>query len=336
MRADIERECRYSTAGPVFVVGLWRSGTSLLYSLLNQHPQVALLYEGDLSLLWPLFSPLYRPDWLARWDLWNQALTRHQVEPSSIPDGIRDLRAASEAVYRAYAQKKGATISGEKSPNYHDCLVRLAHTFPGSKYILIWRDPADICRSVTRAAMSSPFLARAGTANRVLLGCERFKKQSDQLRRLGVPLYQFHYEDLTLKTEEVMRGICVFLEIEYDPRMAVLDGADRSAIYPGEHHLMVKSAAITTAGARVEVLSPALRKKIERYMRLWRRKYGMEWALLGRLTDAPAGDEPSLWERFWDRLSYRCFRTYDLLIRIAFCFTPPQLWKAYRNLRTRS
>ena len=28
------------SAGPVFVVGMWRSGTSLLYALLNQHPQI--------------------------------------------------------------------------------------------------------------------------------------------------------------------------------------------------------------------------------------------------------------------------------------------------------
>jgi hypothetical protein len=32
--------------GPLFVLGMWRSGTSLLYALLNQHPQIALMYEG--------------------------------------------------------------------------------------------------------------------------------------------------------------------------------------------------------------------------------------------------------------------------------------------------
>jgi len=30
---------------PVFVVGVFRSGTSLLYSLLNQHPEIGLMYE---------------------------------------------------------------------------------------------------------------------------------------------------------------------------------------------------------------------------------------------------------------------------------------------------
>ena len=41
--------------GPVFVVGMWRSGTSLLYALLNQHPQIGLMYESDMLTLSPLF-----------------------------------------------------------------------------------------------------------------------------------------------------------------------------------------------------------------------------------------------------------------------------------------
>ena len=60
---------RSSTAesGPLFVIGMWRSGTSLLYSLLNQHPQIALLYEGDLPLLRPLFSRIMFCGFRSRW-----------------------------------------------------------------------------------------------------------------------------------------------------------------------------------------------------------------------------------------------------------------------------
>ena len=41
--------------GPLFVVSMWRSGASLLYALLNKHPQVALTYEADLWLLRSVF-----------------------------------------------------------------------------------------------------------------------------------------------------------------------------------------------------------------------------------------------------------------------------------------
>src|ERR1700737_195615 len=50
---------------PLFVVGVARSGTSLLYALLNQHPQIAILFEGSLPFLRTLFRvPWARSDWL--------------------------------------------------------------------------------------------------------------------------------------------------------------------------------------------------------------------------------------------------------------------------------
>src|ERR1700728_4104760 len=76
---------------PLFVVGMFRSGTSLLYALLNQHPQIALMYEGDLVHLPSLFwLPTNTRQWLARWEFWNGSLSRHKVDLSEIPEGISD------------------------------------------------------------------------------------------------------------------------------------------------------------------------------------------------------------------------------------------------------
>src|SRR5262245_56342443 len=54
--------------GPLFIVAMWRGGSSLLYALLNKHPQVALTFEADL---WRMRSVFYKParycDWAARW-----------------------------------------------------------------------------------------------------------------------------------------------------------------------------------------------------------------------------------------------------------------------------
>src|ERR1700685_110141 len=74
--------------GPLFVVGMWRSGTSLLFALLNKHPQVALMYEGDLSILRPLFWTR-RPEgkWLDRWEFWNLAPQRHNLDRNRILSG---------------------------------------------------------------------------------------------------------------------------------------------------------------------------------------------------------------------------------------------------------
>src|SRR5450755_3090700 len=103
-----------SPSGPLFVVGMWRSGTSLLYTLLNQHPQIALLYEGDIPILRPFFWPLQRSQWFARWEFWNGAAHRHKIDRATLPARPPNAQEAAEAVYHQYASRMNAAIWGEK------------------------------------------------------------------------------------------------------------------------------------------------------------------------------------------------------------------------------
>ena len=90
------------------------------------------------------------------------ALSRHKIDPAAIPADISDLPAAFRAVAEQYASKKGATVWGCKSPTYYDCMTQFADWYPNAKFIVIWRDPADVCRSIVRAAEKSPWFARSG------------------------------------------------------------------------------------------------------------------------------------------------------------------------------
>jgi hypothetical protein len=117
------------------------------------------MYEADLPLLRQLFRKAgSKPDWLERWEFWNSALTRHRIDSQQIPGKIPDLKSAAEIVWRQYA---GEALYGEKSPNYFDSLQWLAREFPDARFVVIWRDPADICRSPywlsqTQARLRSP------------------------------------------------------------------------------------------------------------------------------------------------------------------------------------
>ncbi len=189
------------SSGPVFVVGMWRSGTSLLYALLNQHPQIGLMYESDFPLLSPLFFlPRKSSSWIPKVDSWNGALTRHKIDSASIPENTVGLPNAFREVAKQYARKKGATVWGCKSPNYYDCMNQLADWFPDAKFIVIWRDPADVCRSIVRAAKKSPWFARPGMDLRALLGCRRMKEEADQLVRRGAAIHQLQYDDSSART----------------------------------------------------------------------------------------------------------------------------------------
>src|ERR1700758_2770884 len=58
---------------PLFVLSLPRSGSTLLYTLLNQHSQIALLYEADLpTMRLFLHGQFSNGNWRERWEFWNQ------------------------------------------------------------------------------------------------------------------------------------------------------------------------------------------------------------------------------------------------------------------------
>src|SRR5579883_3339234 len=75
---DKPKPSTLQASGPLFVISMWRSGSSLPYALLNTHPQVSLMFEADLVLLRYSFLKLGRcQDWQARSQVWNVAHIRH-------------------------------------------------------------------------------------------------------------------------------------------------------------------------------------------------------------------------------------------------------------------
>jgi hypothetical protein len=315
---------------------MFRSGTSLLYALLNQHPQIALMYEGDLAHLPSLFwMPTDTAEWMAKWDFWNAAPSRHKIDVGKVPAGISDLESAVREVYVEYArQKKGATIWGCKSPTYSDEISRLARTFPKARFIIIWRDLRNIMGSVVKAAEEPSFFRRKGMTLRVLLGYHDMKVQTDRVIEQGIQVHQINYEDLVRDPVATMQGICDFLRVAFDSRMASPERADRSAIEKARHHAKVMNERIIVSKSDAVTLPPALQGKIGRYLCMWKEQYSDTWpvypqALEGEVT------KPSLWERFWDRLRYRGLQIWTQATPILFSLIPLGCWEAYRELRGR-
>ncbi len=322
---------RPQAAGPLFVVSMWRSGSSLLYALLNKHPQVNLMYEADLLLLRPVFlQPAGFSDWAERWQFWNEAFARHGLDPQDVPAGISDFRTAFEAVHKEYARRKGASIWGDKSPNYYDCLRAMARTFPDAKFIIVWRDPEGTANSILRAAaMGNSYFKKRGGVLRGLLGYSVFKKECDWLVAHGKPVCQVSYEDLVSETTAVMQKVCRFLEIPYVDGLSSLQGADRTAIYGGQHHANVKGDKIVS-GPRPNVVDENLRNKIGQYVVWWRSRYAGSWPPFPR-GDKADTQPRSFFHRVKDRMQYRGRRAFDLFTTFAFCAAPRGLLRKYRD-----
>ncbi len=321
--------------GPVFVVSMWRSGSSLLYALLNKHPQVALMYEADLMLLRPVFlKPGSLCDWAERWEFWNDALSRHKLSASEFAQGAWNFPRAFAAVHQQYAQQRGAAIWGDKSPNYYDRLNEMADLFPGARFIIVWRDPEGTANSILRAAsLGNSYFSRKGAAHCGLLGYEVLKKECDQLVRRGVPVCQVSYEELNTETAWAMQRVCGFLKIPYNDSLSSLAGADRSAILDGAHHANLRGDEIIR-GPRPEVLGEALRANIRGYISWWRQRYGAAWPPYPPSSE-PDTRIPSFHLRLMDLLLYKIFRTRDRISPLVFSFIPISLLRRYRAAKQR-
>lgn len=318
---------------PIFVAGVWRSGTTLLYTLLNQHPDIRLFYEGDLPVLWPMFwVPWSRKEWVEKWEYWNAGVSRHDLDPLRLTAPVKSLADAAELVGREYCRQKGATVWGCKSPSYYNQLVSLARQFPKARFIVIWRDPDEICRSVIRAAASGLWFSRPGMTHKALLASETLKKQCERLQSMGANLHQIYYRDLVDDTSNTMHSICEFLSLPFNPAVTVLNQADRSAVFEGAHHSLARSNQIVSRKEPKGALPSELASKILRYKAHWKAKFGDDW-ILSRRFSAIGETKPGIWERASDQVLYIALRLWDSGPRMVFSVLPTSVWQAYRSLK---
>ncbi len=322
---------------PLFVLSVWRSGSSLLYSLLNQHSRIALMYEGDLPRLHRfLWGRFHGGTWRERWEFWNQGPSRHGMAIESMRADMPNAWEATRVIYQELALRKQATIWGEKTPHWYDCPLQMAENFPDARFIFLWRDTNAVLKSVARAAHADRFFRKAGFTEKVLLGNENLRHACDAMKAQGRPVHEVNFEDLTFNTAECMRQICQFLELPFEERMVSLEGADRSAVASGEHHMMVRSDRIVGPRARAEVLPPALRAKISRYVCRWKQRSNGEWPKYP-LELAPGTQPPSRLELLIDRVRYQEFLCRDRLVAAVYAVVSIGLARKLRSwLRRRS
>jgi hypothetical protein len=221
------------------VVGVARSGTTLLRLMLDAHSQLAVTHEtGFIPSLRALSSPLglgvysrlgdvikglgrrrerreefYRTlTGLVNWGDFHvpaESLREslREVEPFNVADGLRSF-------FRLYAARFGKPRWGDKTPNYCLQLRRVAAVLPEARFVHIIRDGRDASLSV-RGLHFSPGNDIATLASH---WARRVRAARRQSRRC--PHYlEVRYEDLLLDTTAVLRRVCEFVQLDYEPGM---------------------------------------------------------------------------------------------------------------------
>lgn len=324
-----EPSTKTATTTTLFVVGVFRSGTSLLYALLNQHPKISLMYECDVWNFPRFFSRMrFQQDWRERLEFYANALSRHRMVMKDSVSGVDHLRNPDD-LYRAFAENKEAQIIGEKSPFYCNRLCDLARNHPGASFILIWRDPVETFRSIEETARKSRYFRRPGMLSRLIYYQEEMIYGAAELTRSGHRVHHVTYVDLIDHTEDACRNICRFLDIEFDNKMTALAGADLSAIFHAPHFEHLRLGKIGRRQATHQI-NPRVVEKLRRFDNRWDR---LCHELLNFQYNAESGPEPGAFERVYDRILGRLLCGLDGAVRVGFEFLPLPWLRTYRQAK---
>ena len=184
---------------PVFIIGMPRSGTSLVEQILASHPEVG--GGGELQHL-------------------NNAAARLRQEAGYPlqPVSGANLREIAKAYLERLKETDGDAVRiTDKMPTNFRILGLAARLFPNSRIIHVRRHPMDI-------GLSSYFQNFYGTGNVFIYSFDWFAHYYDEYRRLmehwrtvlPVNMLELDYEALVADQESESRRLVEFLGLEWD------------------------------------------------------------------------------------------------------------------------
>ncbi|WJW75302.1 sulfotransferase [Thiohalobacter sp. IOR34] len=219
--------------GPLFIVGMPRSGTKLLRDLLNRHPRIAIpdvetMIFPYLVKNWHGFSGLEQE---AGFHEFYVRMARHfffeylrkrgeALAEDEWRSYIKEYSPAGvfEALVRAVTKNPqgGNIIWGDKSPSYIEYIEVIAAQYPTARFVHIVRDVRDYCLSINKAWGKNKYRA----AYRWRRGVAKARRAGQQVNDRYMEVY---YESLLEDPPGQLGRICDFLGIDFVSEMGSLD-----------------------------------------------------------------------------------------------------------------
>lgn len=217
-----------------FVVGVNRSGTTLLRMMLDSHPELAI--PPETHFIPALFDAMHTarkegermtPDQVVEFMVNHRRWGDFGLDPDVLAGRISNLKRMRpkfvlRAFYELYAETQGKRRYGDKTPGYVKQMGIVHRALPESRFIHLIRDGRDVA------------LSREGRVAAEELTVERhakiWKRRINRARGQAPRVKHYlevRYEDLVEDPETVLRRICEFIELPFDP--AMLSYHERSA-----------------------------------------------------------------------------------------------------------
>jgi tetratricopeptide (TPR) repeat protein len=185
---------------PVFIVGMPRSGTSLVEQIAASHSRV--FGAGELHALG---------------EIWDTLSTHNRGRPVEKWDAAFARRLADRHVGSLQALGNGAVRIIDKMPDNIFFLWLVAALFPSARIILCQRDLRDVCLSCYFHHFTEGHLYACDLADCGARALEIDRLASHWLQVLPLEILVIDYEKLVLDPEGESRRLIEFLGLEWEP-----------------------------------------------------------------------------------------------------------------------
>lgn len=278
-----------STDSPIFIVGMSRSGTTLLSRMLDAHSEIAILPEtwwyvvlDRLGCMHVFTDPSQTSLFFN--EVWeNLKAYRDPAARVVAREAAKQTRYVGptapilERLGQAYAKERNARIWGEKTPGHALWLPQIRQSFPRARVLFMVRDPRDVLVSYddrwNAARRDADYLASTSALLKFFL--------VNLLNSPDFPPEQLcwvKYETLTAQPSAELERICGFLGVEFEPSMVDFHRQHHDVgrdMVEGQHHLLLSKPATTDhVGRYQKVFGPSQIALVERLL-------GEEMQILG-------------------------------------------------------
>jgi len=234
---------RIQVDSPLMIVGVGRSGTTLLQAILNAHPAVCFPPESHFIrdfVANPEAHRIYQQKGLEGVEKLledNPYIRRMGIPTENVLHSFKDGKdvfsygALFKKYLILYALSRGKRRVGEKDPANTLYLPQIHSLFPDAKVIQIIRDPRDVIVSRLNTKMER--------TNTIEAYAQGYVHQFISARNTGRELFKSHYfeiyyEDLLSRPYDIMQELCQKLGLDFHERMMSFQQDAREIISEGE------------------------------------------------------------------------------------------------------
>lgn len=218
---------------PFFIVGHERSGTTLLAAAFDRHSRVAVPPETHFFTdVCPARQAHRRADcaFMVNHLFRGNRIRDLNLSPQELFHRIEGAHPTWSQLFvevlRLYAESRGKTRVGEKTPNHWRVVPQLLDLFPGSRAIWVVRDARDTVLSLMKVPWKRHSnLALHGVQWRItterMLACES---------QFAGRILRVKFEDLVTTPQAQLERACRFIGINFEPQQ--LDPSTKTEAIP--------------------------------------------------------------------------------------------------------